>query len=154
MRGMGGGMGVVGKGAALWVLSEHPSPGEGGSRCPSRAGAPKQKQPTSQAGLCQKSKQRRYWRETAPGEGCLAPGTEAEPLFPSLFPFSSSGISCTMSSSALLPPTAPWGIGGRTRALALLGGGGGGERRLADLGDEDTRATQEEIQPSLRTGDL
>lgn len=117
---------------------------------PSSTRAPKQMQWTSQAACTRKASQEGAGGKR-PREGCLAPGTEAEPLFPSLFPFSSSGISCTMSSAALLPPTAPWGTGGRTWGLALIWGVG---ERLADLGDEDTRATQEKIQPRLRTGDL
>lgn len=106
----------MGEEAAPWVPSEHPFPGEGGSRCPSRADG-SQTGAVDQPGRSVPKKQAEKVLEgNSPQDGCLALGTEEEPLLP----VSSSGTSCTVSSTAQLSPMAPWGTVSRTPGLALL----------------------------------
>lgn len=95
----------MGEGAAPWVPSEHPFPGEGGSRCPSRADG-SQTGAVDQPGRSVPKKQAEKVLEgNSPQDGCLALGTEEEPLLP----LSSSGTSCTVSSTEQLSPHGPMG---------------------------------------------
>lgn len=148
-RGRGGGMGVVGKGAALWCFQSIPLQGREAPDAPERQGS--QADAVDQPGRPVPERQAKKVPEgNGPRRAVWLQGQRRSvvPITVPIFIFWDFLHHELLGSAASHSPMGHW----RQNPGAWHRFGGGG--RLADLEDEDTGATQERVQPRLRTGDL